>query len=249
MTMTVVLIHGVPETPIVWDVVRQRLGVDSEVVHLPGFGIPRPAELDTNEAYASWLADRLREIPGPLDLVAHDWGAHLMMRAVSAYDIDCRSWVADAGEAWHPAYTWHEGAQVIQSPQGRDFLAGMTAPTGSFAGYLRPRGINDASMKHIDQAAGPVMTDTMYLLYRDAVPNLYTYRSWGPRMEAARSLPGLIVCPDDDPYTNVEWSRETAERLGAEFVVLPGKSHYWMHQDPDGAVRLLRDFWQRTSGK
>ncbi|MTD54725.1 alpha/beta fold hydrolase [Amycolatopsis pithecellobii] len=246
--MTVVFIHGVPETPVVWDVVRQRLDVDSEVVHLPGFGIPRPAELDSNEAYASWLVDRLREMPGPLDLVAHDWGAHLTIRAVSAYGINCRSWVADVGEAWHPDYAWHGGAQMIQSPQGRDFLAGMTAPAGSFAGYLRPRGINDASMDRIDHAADKVMTDTMYLLYRDAVPNFYTYNSWGPQMEAARSVPGLIVCPDEDPYASVDLSRQTAGRLDAEFAVLPGKSHYWMHQDPDGAVRLLRDFWQRAKG-
>jgi len=88
----------------------------------------------------------------------------------------------------------------------------------------------------------------MYLLYRDAVPNFYTYRSWGPQIDAARSAPGLIVCPDDDPYASADLSRQTARRLGAEFVVLPGKSHYWMHQDPDVAVRLLRGFWQRTSG-
>ncbi|MEV6632643.1 alpha/beta hydrolase [Actinoplanes sp. NPDC051470] len=245
--MTVVFIHGVPETPAMWDVIRQRLDAGSEVVRLPGFGIPRPAELGDNEAYASWLAERLREIPGPLDLVAHDWGAHLLIRALSAYDVDCRSWVADAAEAWHPDFVWAEGAQVIQSPQGPEFLAGLTGPGGTFAEFLRPRGMNEASLADVDRTSDQVLADTMLMFYRDAVPNFYHYRSWGPRMEAVRA-PGLIVHGNEDPYGDVELSRQTAERLRTEFIDLPGKSHYWMHQDPDGAVELLRDFWGRAAG-
>ncbi|MCS7482870.1 alpha/beta fold hydrolase [Umezawaea endophytica] len=242
--MTAVFVHGVPETPSVWDVVRERLDVDSVALHLPGFGIPRLPRLTDNEAYAAWLADQLAEMTGPIDLVAHDWGAHLAIRAVSAYDVPVRSWVCDVAEAWHPDFVWHEGAQVIQSEHGREFLTTLRTSPEMLAGFLEPRGINAHVMADIAQTVDEVMTDTMYLLYRDATPNFYAYKDWGHRMEQVSGVPGLVVAPEEDPYGDVELSRQTAERLGAQFVRLPGKSHYWMHQDPDAAVQLLNTFWR-----
>jgi pimeloyl-ACP methyl ester carboxylesterase len=246
--MTIVFVHGVPETPAVWDVVRQRIDEETVAVHLPGFGIPRPPELRDNDAYATWLADQLRRVEGPIDLVAHDWGAHLAMRVVSAFDVPVRSWIVDNGEAIHPEYVWHEGAQIIQSPQGADFLAGLRRPNGSFDGFLVPRGINSATMAVIDEAADETMTGTMYDLYRDATPNLYHYRGWGPQFDKAANVPGLVIVPEDDPYGDPRLSRETAERLSARLAVLPGRSHYWMHQDPDAAVALMRTFWAEAGG-
>ena len=41
--MPVVLVHGVPETPAVWDPLRSKLSRDDVVaLQLPGFGCPRP---------------------------------------------------------------------------------------------------------------------------------------------------------------------------------------------------------------
>lgn len=59
--MPTVLVHGVPETPAVWDPLRQRLSRDDVVaVQLPGFGGPRPEGFEaTKEAYVSWLVDQL----------------------------------------------------------------------------------------------------------------------------------------------------------------------------------------------
>ncbi|MET1074058.1 MAG: alpha/beta hydrolase, partial [Umezawaea sp.] len=214
--MTVVFVHGVPETPAVWDVIRERLDEESVAVHLPGFGSPRPAALRDNDDYVEWLADRLSEVEGPIDLVAHDWGSHLAFRVISTHDLPIRSWISDAGEAIHPDYAWHEGAQVIQSPEGAKFLEGLRKPHGSFEQFLVPRGINAEVMAAIDEAADETMTDTMYDLYRDATPNLYDHGDWGPKFAAAAAVPGLVVAPEDDPYGNLRLSRETAERLSAE---------------------------------
>ena len=58
--MTVVLVHGLPETAAVWDPLRSVLPVATHAVALPGFGVPRPAGFSgTKDAYAerSWVVD------------------------------------------------------------------------------------------------------------------------------------------------------------------------------------------------
>lgn len=78
--MTAVFVHGVPETALLWDGVRARLDVDSVAVALPGFGNPRPPGFAaTKDAYAHWLADEIRRIGPPVDLVGHDWAALLTL--------------------------------------------------------------------------------------------------------------------------------------------------------------------------
>src|SRR3954462_4527920 len=123
--MTTVFVHGVPETPAIWDGVRAHLGGDSVALRLPGFGSPRPADLRDKDDYARWLADELRGIGGPIDLVGHDWGAHLVYRVVTAFDVPLRSWAADVAHGWHPDYRWHDAAKLWQTPSGEASLAGF----------------------------------------------------------------------------------------------------------------------------
>ncbi len=63
--MPAVLVHGVPDTPHVWDRVRANLSRTHVVTPaLPGFGCPVPAGFDcSKEAYAAWLADDLSAQP------------------------------------------------------------------------------------------------------------------------------------------------------------------------------------------
>src|SRR5688572_15701121 len=104
--MTVVFVHGIPETPAIWAPLRARLRRPSVALALPGFSAPRPAGFrGTKDAYAAWLVDRLREVEGPVDLVGHDLGGLLTMRVASTADVPLRSFVADVPELFHPAST------------------------------------------------------------------------------------------------------------------------------------------------
>ena len=71
--MPAVLVHGVPETPAVWDLLRAQLKrADVIALQLPGFGCPRPAGFGaTKEEYVAWLVGELEQIAaqGPIDLV------------------------------------------------------------------------------------------------------------------------------------------------------------------------------------
>ena len=77
--MTVVFVHGLPETAQIWDPLRRLLDRDSIAVALPGFGGPRPAGFSgSKDAYARWLADELVMLGGPIDLVGLPGHDHAM---------------------------------------------------------------------------------------------------------------------------------------------------------------------------
>ena len=128
--MPVVLVHGNPETDAIWDALRAELGRD-DVIALspPGFGAPVPEGFDaTSDGYLAWLEAELAGIPGPIDLVGHDWGGgHVARVAISRPDL-IRSWVTDIAGCFDPAYVWHDFAQIWQTPEaGEQAIAGMLA--------------------------------------------------------------------------------------------------------------------------
>ncbi len=69
--MTIVLVHGNPETEAIWDDLVPHLCSD-EVVRLspPGFGSEIPPGFDcSTDVYRDWLADELTKLPQPIDFV------------------------------------------------------------------------------------------------------------------------------------------------------------------------------------
>lgn len=242
--MTVVYVHGVPETPTLWGPLRSRIGGDSVALRLPGFGSPRPAAMRTKEDYAAWLADQVRAVGEPVDLVGHDWGGHLVLRIVSGYDVPVRSWVSDVLNAWHPAYEWHDGATVLQGEQGDEFIAALRRPAGSFSAFLEPLGVTPELMREIDEIHDVPMSEAILALYRTSTPNFHA--DWGSDLSRSAEVPGLAVIAEDDPYGDDSRTTELADQLNARVARLPGLSHYWMLQDPDRAAEELQTFWAST---
>jgi pimeloyl-ACP methyl ester carboxylesterase len=69
--MTVIFVHGVPETSALWEGVRAHLDGDSIAVDLPGFGTPRPAGFGaTKDARSSQRGTDVRPPRGHSKLVA-----------------------------------------------------------------------------------------------------------------------------------------------------------------------------------
>ena len=105
---------------------------DVVTLSLPGFGCPLPAGFSaTKEAYVDWLLGRLAALPRPIDLVGHDWGALLVVRAVSLRPDAVRSWAA-GGAPLDREYVWHQAAQGVAD--GRD---GREGDGGNDAGGSR----------------------------------------------------------------------------------------------------------------
>jgi pimeloyl-ACP methyl ester carboxylesterase len=99
--MRVALIHGNPETTMVWDDLKAelaKLGVtDVTAVERPGFGTPSAADFDASgDSYRKHLAENLKKLGAdgtPVHLVGHDW-VRAMQRMAIHYITDSRMLLA-----------------------------------------------------------------------------------------------------------------------------------------------------------
>jgi pimeloyl-ACP methyl ester carboxylesterase len=241
--MTAVLVHGVPETPAVWDGLLAVLDrPDAIALSLPGFDSARPAGFGaTMDEYAAWLATQLERFGDPVDLVGHDWGGGFVVRLVSTRPELVRSWVTDAAGIGDVEFEWHDFAKIWQTPQaGEDFWNQQLAtPAGERASVFTMFGVPDEPALDLASRINRSMADCILDLYRSAVT---VGRQWGPDF-AAIPAPGLVIIPGEDPFLSAASATRAAARAGARTAALDGLGHWWMLQDPARAAVVLREFW------
>ncbi|HET7074179.1 MAG TPA: alpha/beta hydrolase [Mycobacterium sp.] len=245
--MTVVMVHGNPETDAIWGPLVDALG-RTDVVRLspPGFGAPVPVDFAaTYLAYRDWLEGELAQIDEPVDVVGHDWGGGHVVNAVMHRPDLVRSWVSDAVGLFDHDYVWHDLAQVWQTPGDGEQLVDTL-----FGGTLRDRsaqmealGIPADVATSIAAAQGPEMGRAILSLYRSA--RQPAMAEAGRTLEKAATRPGLSLLPTDDPYIGpADNRRRAADRAGARTEVFDGLGHWWMVQDPARGAAALTRFWE-----
>ncbi|MGH3912024.1 MAG: alpha/beta fold hydrolase [Pseudonocardiaceae bacterium] len=247
--MPVVLVHGVPELPTIWDPLRSRLQrSDVVAVQLPGFGTARPVGFGaTKEEYVSWLVTELEGLGGehPIDLVGHDWGGGFVVRLVSTRPDLVRSWVTDAAGVGDANFEWHEFAKIWQEPgAGEEFFERQLAQSvEERAAAFEQFGVSHDQVLALAGGLDRTMADCILTLYRSAVD---VGREWAPQF---REIParGLVVVPSEDPFLAADGARAAAARAGAEVAELVGLGHWWMLQDPAQGADLLGEFWASLS--
>lgn len=244
--MTVVLVHGNPETDAIWDPLVEALGrADVARLSPPGFGAPLPGDFPaTFIAYRDWLEAELERFDAPVDLVGHDWGGAHVVNAVMHRPELVRSWTSDVVGLFDPEYVWHDMAQVWQTPgAGEDVIAAMIGSsladrTAQLAGF----GIPEDIAARLAAGQGPEMGRAILALYRSAVQPAMAEA--GRDLGNAAARPGLSLLATDDPFIGVtDTRRRAADRAGARTAVLDGLGHWWMVQDPARGAQALTDFW------
>ena len=248
--MTIVLVHGNPETDAIWGPLVAALGRDDVVLlSPPGFGAPLPEGFSaTYPAYRDWLEAELEAIPGPVDLVGHDWGGGHVVNVVMHRPELVRSWTSDVVGLFDPDYVWHDLAQVWQTPgEGEQLVDAMMGGTiEERAAQLGELGIPADVATSIATAQGPEMGRAILELYRSA--RQPAIAEAGRALENARARPGLSLLATEDPYLgSEEIRRRAAERAGAHTEVLDGLGHWWMLQDPVRGAAALTRFWATLS--
>lgn len=237
--MSAVFVHGVPDTSRVWQGVVARLPRrDVVTLSLPGFGRPTPDGFDaTKEAYVRWLLDELAAQPGPIDVVGHDWGALLVVRAVSLTPDRVRSW-AVGGAPLDPDYEWHQAARLWQTPEvGERVMEATTASAMEKA--LAAAGVPAADAADAAARVDATMKRCILALYRSAVN---VGREWSTDL-ARVTAPGLVLWGEGDPYAASRFGARLAERTGARFVCFPDCSHWWQLERPAAIAAELDRFW------
>jgi pimeloyl-ACP methyl ester carboxylesterase len=246
-TMTVVLVHGNPETDAIWGPLATALGRD-DVVRLspPGFGAPLPDDFPaTYVAYRDWLEGELAGFDQPVDVVGHDWGGGHVVNVVMHRPELVRSWASDVVGLFDPDYVWHDLAQVWQTPgEGEQLVNTMLG--GTLEGrteQLAALGIPTDIATSLAAAQGAEMGRAILLLYRSAAQPAMAQA--GRALGNAAARPGLSLLATEDPYVGSDGlRRRAADRAGARTEVLEGLGHWWMVQDPARAAAALTRFWE-----
>jgi pimeloyl-ACP methyl ester carboxylesterase len=241
--VTIVFLHGVPETAAIWKKVRAAIAPrESVALSLPGFGCERPAGFSaTKDAYVDWALGEIDRIGEPVDLVGHDWGAGITYGIATRHGDRVRSWAADVGHIAHPDYVWHDFAKTWQTPgDGEAFFAAQASSTpAERAPLYQALGVPAQDALEMAEASDETMGQCILDLYRSAVPN--PHADWGPW--SPTTAPGLILHPTDDPFDDRAKAEEVATMLGARFDTIEGASHFWPYSAPDGAAAALTRFW------
>jgi pimeloyl-ACP methyl ester carboxylesterase len=247
LAMTIVLVHGNPETDAIWGPLVDALQRD-DVVRLspPGFGAPLEAGFPaTYLAYRDWLEEALRGFDEPTDVVGHDWGGGHVVNVVMHRPELVRSWASDAVGLFDPEYVWHDLAQVWQTPvEGEQLVNTMLGGTvGERAERMVTLGIPSDIAASIAAAQGSEMGRAILSLYRSA--RQPAMAEAGRALGNAAARPGLSLLATEDPYIGSnDLRRRAADRAGAHTEVLDGLGHWWMVQDPARGAAALTRFWE-----
>lgn len=240
--MPIVCVHGVPDTPALWNPLRARLG-DREVITpaLPGFGVDAPAGFGgTRDAYAEWLVATIEAIGAPVDLVGHDWGALLVQR-VAALRPDLLRTLAFGSGPLDEAYVWHDTAQAWQTPEvGEAVMDGILALTeADRAAILEAGGAEPDLAAEQARAWDRRMADAILGLYRSAIDP----GSVWPQLDAPVGCPTLVLWGGADTYAPPEFGERVAARTGADLAVFDGCPHWWPWSRADEVAVALVGLW------
>ena len=118
--MTVVLVHGNPETDAVWDPLVDALG-RHDVIRLspPDWGTAS-GRLARNPSGLPRLAGRrVGHLAGPIDLVGHDWGGNHVVNAMMNRPELVRGWASDIIGVFDPDYVGRGSAGLADAGRRR----------------------------------------------------------------------------------------------------------------------------------
>lgn len=238
--MPAVLVHGVPDTPRLWNHVRARLQrKDVVTLSLPGFDSPIPEGFQsTKEEYLDWLIQQLEAIGEPVDLVGHDWGCLLTARIASVRPDLVRTWTGISGPL-DPEYEWHYLAEIWQKPgEGEAFMAALNNDEFAQAlidAQMPPEDAREA-VRHIDDR----MKASILALYRSSIN---VGAEWKPGL-ANVTAPAMVIWGIDDPYLPNRFADLLGEATRARAVVKLRATHWPMLGVPgDHVVRELEAHW------
>lgn len=238
-----ILLHGVPNTPAIWGPLAEALGEQVTTPCLPGFCDPPPQGFNsTKDDYADWLISVLEtqhQSFGPLDLVGHDWGALLVLRAASLRPDLVRSW-AVASAALDPGYRGHLVAHLWNTRLIGEAVMWALSPTMMERSF-KTNGLPTALARHEASAWRPMMQRSILALYRSAD----ALRFSGDWIERLAKLPrrGLVIWSSRDPFVPLDIGRRFAETHRAKLHVEDGAGHWTIVERARAVADALRAHW------
>jgi pimeloyl-ACP methyl ester carboxylesterase len=246
----IVFVHGVPDTPALWDPLIVALGLKPGewlAPAMPGFGRPVPAGFTcTKDAYAAWLIGELETAATtggrPVHLVGHDWGALLALRAACLRPDLIASWCV-TNAVIDPEYRGHQNARIWAMPVLGELsmlaIRNKRRIERALVAGGMPASLAKREVPHINKT----MRQSILKLYRSADGLRFS----GPWVDDLTKLPrhGQVFWGASDIFVQLL----VAERFASEWT-LPlhienGAGHWACHERADAFASVLKAHWSR----
>ena len=240
----VLLLHGIPDSGIMWESVASRLGTRYRCIapDLPGFGhseVPN-GFAPSLEGMAQFVEQFLTaaNIARPLDLIVHDFGGPFAFAWAVEHPNAVRRMVV-FNTVFFSDYHWHFWGRVWRTPiLGEISMAMMNKLM--FAQELR-RASPSISREHIDQTWSlmtPRAKKEVLRLFRATNPENFT--PWeSALLTLTKAKPTLVIWGDKDPYA----PRSFAERFNARKVVHLPVGHWAPVEAPAECANAILQFF------
>jgi pimeloyl-ACP methyl ester carboxylesterase len=239
------LVHGNPDSSIMWEGVARRLAERFRCIapDLPGFGrseVPHgfAPSLDGMAEFVEAFR-QAAGIGGELDLAAHDFGGPFVLAWALRHPEKVRRLVL-INTLFFADYRWHFWARVWRSPVlGELSMALMNRRL--FVHELNRGSGRQLDPEHIERTwtlMTPRMRKMVLRLYRAADPGNFAQWERG-LLDLTGQKPTLVLWGDVDPYIPSRF----AERFGAaEVVHLPQTGHWPPVEAPEKTAGHIMRF-------
>ena len=242
----IVFVHGVPDTPTLWDPLIAALGLkpgDYLAPAMPGFGCPVPPGFTcTKDAYAGWLIAELEKIGKPVHLVGHDWGALLVLRAASLRPDLIASWSV-TNAVIDPDYRGHQNARIWATPilGELSMMAIRNKPRieAALVTAGMPATLAKSEVPHIDKT----MRQSILKLYRSA----NGLRFEGPWVDDLAKLPrkGQVFWGATDIFVQLSVAQRFSAQHGFPLHTEQGAGHWACNERAPQYAEVLKAHWAR----
>ena len=243
----IIFVHGVPDTPHLWQPLIKALGLteaDYKAPALPGFGCPRPDGFSaTKDAYADWLVSQMESADEPVDIVGHDWGALLTLRAASLRPDLVRSWCV-TNAVIDPDYSGHTMARRWATPLvGEMVMLGMRNKQRLLPALMQggmPADLAKQEVPLIDKT----MRQCILSLYRSAVG----LRFKGEWVEDLKNLPsqGQLFWGETDPYVDLSVAERFSKTHNVPLHIEKGAGHWACTERAEQFAGFLKEHWAKV---
>lgn len=242
----IIFVHGVPDTPALWQPLISALGLKPEewqAPALPGFGSPVPKGFPcTKDAYTDWLIAQIERAGGPVHLVGHDWGALLVLRAACLRPELVSSWCV-TNAVIDPQYRGHQTARIWATPiMGELSMLAIRNPARIEQALITggmPAALAKTEVPHIDKT----MRQSILKLYRSATGLRFS----GPWVDDLAKLPrrGQLFWGETDAFVQLDVAERFSRQHNFPLDIERGAGHWACHERATQFAGVLREHWGR----